>query len=143
MSSRKRSSSTKAARQAMEVGAAAPVVVAHRVARMALADPTLSARDRKEFTGMVVEKQVAFAQAWFFASQQAFKAQQALSMAAWRSLLGGGWLTPSRTATQLTRQWEHQAASVFGAALEPVHKKVVHNAKRLSRTRLVAAKKKR
>ena len=127
----------------MEVGAAAPVVIAHRVARMALAGPTLSARDRKEFTGMVVEKQVAFAQVWFLASQQAFKAQQALPAAAWRALLVGGWLTPSRTATQLARQWEHQAASVFGAALEPVHRKVIHNAKRLSRSRPVAAKQKR
>lgn len=92
---------------------------------------------------MVVEKQVAFAQAWFLASQQAVKAQQALSMAAWRSLLGGGWLTPSRTANQLIRQWERQATSVFCAALKPVHKKVVHNAKRLSRTRRAAATKKR
>ncbi|MBS0291321.1 MAG: hypothetical protein JSS01_02205 [Proteobacteria bacterium] len=143
MPSRKRSSSTKTTRKAMEVGVAAPVVIAHRVARMGLAGPTLSARDRKEFTGMVLEKQTAFTQAWFLASQQAFKAQQALAIAAWRSLMVGGWLTPSRTATQLAKQWEHQAASVMGAALDPVHKKVVHNAKRLSRTPLVTAKKRR
>lgn len=143
MPSRTRSSSTKAARQALEIGAAAPVVVAHRVARMGLAGPVLSARDRKEFTGMVVEKQVAFTQAWFLAAQQAFRAQQALFIAAWRSFLVGGWLTPSSTAAKLTRQWEQQAASVWGAALAPVHKKVTHNAKRLSRTRLVAPKRKR
>lgn len=120
----------------MEIGTAAPLVIAHRVARMALAGPSLSARDRKEFTGMVMEKQVAFTQAWFAASQQAFRAQQALSLAAWRSLMGGGWLTPSRASTSLARQMEHQAASVVGAALEPVRKKAVSNAKRLSRTRL-------
>ncbi|MFT3664979.1 polyhydroxyalkanoate granule-associated phasin [Piscinibacter sp.] len=143
MPSRQRSSSAKAARQALELGAAAPVVIAHRVARMALAGPAPSARDRKEFTGMVLEKPLAFTQAWLAASQQAFKAQQALYAAAWRSLMLGGWLAPSRTAAQLARQLEHQTASVVGAALEPVRKKAVHNAKRLSRSRPAPAKRKR
>jgi len=40
------------------LGFAAPQVIAHRLTRMALAGPTMSARDRKEFTGMVVEKHV-------------------------------------------------------------------------------------
>lgn len=46
-----------------ELSLASPQVIAHRVTRMALAGASPSKRDRTEFTGMVVEKQLAFAQA--------------------------------------------------------------------------------
>ncbi|HEY1226452.1 MAG TPA: hypothetical protein VGF26_03960, partial [Ramlibacter sp.] len=55
------------ARRTAELAFAAPQVVAHRLQRMAIAGPQLSGRDRKEFTGMVVEKQLAFTQACFAA----------------------------------------------------------------------------
>src|SRR6476620_3282879 len=65
-----------------ELGVAAPQVIAHRLTRMALAGPTISARDRKEFTGMVAEKQAAVAQAWMgmFAEGVRFQQQFALSL---------------------------------------------------------------
>jgi hypothetical protein len=44
-----------------ELALAAPQVVAHRLTSMALAGPVLSARDCKEFAGMVREKHVALA----------------------------------------------------------------------------------
>ena len=47
------------ASQLVDLGIAAPQVVAHRLARMAAAGTTPSARDRREFTGMVLEKQTA------------------------------------------------------------------------------------
>ena len=50
---------------ANELAISVPQVVAHRMARMALAGSPLSARDRREFTGMVNEKLVAFWQSWF------------------------------------------------------------------------------
>ena len=50
--------------KAADIAVASPQVVAHRVARMALAGPVLNDRDRKEFTGMVQEKQLAFAQSF-------------------------------------------------------------------------------
>ena len=53
-----------AVRKAADIAVAAPQVIAHRVTRMALAGPLPDARDRKEFTGMVQEKQLAFAQSF-------------------------------------------------------------------------------
>ncbi len=50
--------------QAAEMAFAVPQVVAHRLARMAIAGANPSARDRKEFSGMVAEKQLAFTQSW-------------------------------------------------------------------------------
>lgn len=63
-----------------ELGVAAPQVVAHRLTRMALAGATPSARDRNEFTGMVVEKQVAFAQAWMNMFAEGLRMQQQLEL---------------------------------------------------------------
>jgi len=59
MSARRRAGSNAA--KLAELGLAAPLVVAHRIARMALAGPLPSARDRLEFAEMVIDKQVAFA----------------------------------------------------------------------------------
>ena len=44
--------------QAVELAFAVPQVVAHRVTRMAIAGPTLSARDRKEFQRMGAERRL-------------------------------------------------------------------------------------
>ena len=52
------------AAKVVDISLAAPQVVAHRVARMVQSGPVLSERDRKEFTGMVQEKQLAFSQSW-------------------------------------------------------------------------------
>src|SRR3954451_15627057 len=51
--------------QATELAFAVPQVVGHRLARMALAGPLPSARDRREFHGMAQEKVHAFWQSWF------------------------------------------------------------------------------
>lgn len=58
---------------------AVPQVVAHRLTRMALAGPSLSNRDRKEFQRMVNEKHAAFAQAWSAMAREAFRANQAMA----------------------------------------------------------------
>lgn len=119
-----------------ELGLAVPQVIAHRVARMALAGPTPSARDRAEFTRMVREKQVAFTQAWLAMAQEGLRVQQSL-LAAW---LG------SFSPTALARPLAHQRNSaervregmkrVANAGIGPVHRKAVANARRLARTRL-------
>lgn len=117
---RRRASSRTAAHKTFELSLAAPQVIAHRTARMALAGRPLSARDRKEFTGMVLEKQLAFSRSWIAASQSVFSAQLALASWAWR-----------------------HADSIASAALAPIHRKAVGNAKRLSRTSLVPRRRKR
>lgn len=105
----------------MQLGTAVPQVVSHRVARMALAGPVLSARDQKEFTDMVVEKQVAFATAWFGMASETLLMQQRMMWACW----SGRYPSASEVA---------QAVAAKGLA--PIHRKAVSNARRLARTRL-------
>ncbi len=123
------------AAKAAELAVAVPQVVAHRVARMAIAGPTLSERDRKEFERMVAEKHTAFSEAWQAMATQSVRANQALAA----SLMRSAWSpsaarkpTPAKVAAQL-----HKAAlGVLGKGLAPVHRKAVANAKRLARTKL-------
>ncbi|HEY1227732.1 MAG TPA: polyhydroxyalkanoate granule-associated phasin [Ramlibacter sp.] len=122
------------ARRTAELAFAAPQVIAHRLHRMAIAGPTLSERDRKEFTGMVAEKQLAFTQACFAAWQQWARAQQSFALAAWRAFFSGT-LPGLMSASSLASRSFTTSAAMAGAALVPVHRKAVSNAKRLGRTR--------
>jgi hypothetical protein len=93
---------------------------------MALAGPMLSARDRKEFTGMVSEKQAAAAQAWMgmFAEGVRFQQQFALSILTFA------------TPRQHAARFRSAASRIASTGLTPVHRKAVANAKRLARTKL-------
>jgi hypothetical protein len=93
---------------------------------MAFAGRTLSARDRKEFAGMVLEKQAAAAQAWMgmFAEGVRFQQQFALSLLTFA--------TPRQHAARA----KSAASRIAGTGLAPFHRKAVANAKRLARTRL-------
>ena len=117
---------TVAAVKLAELGFAAPQVVAHRLTRMALAGPTLSPRDRKEFTGMVTEKQAAVAQAWMGMFAEGVRLQQQFAF----SLLTGA--TPRMHAARA----KSAASRIASAGLAPIHRKAVANAKRLARTKL-------
>lgn len=116
--------SRKAATQLVELGIAAPQVVAHRLARMAGAGPQLSARDRREFVGMVVEKQTAFAEAWMAMWVEGWQAQQRW----WLSCLGQA-PSAAQQAAQVRTAWEQVAAR----GIAPVRRTAVANARRLSR----------
>lgn len=123
------------AMQSAELAAAVPQVVAHRMARMALAGPTLSPRDRKEFERMVAEKKTAFGEAWSAMATQTVRANQALAVSLlqsfWRSSMGG------KPATQaLAAHMQNATLGILGKGLAPVHRKAVANAKRLAKTRL-------
>jgi hypothetical protein len=109
-----------------ELGLAAPQVIAHRLTRMALAGPTISARDRKEFSGMVMEKQAAVAQAWMGMFAQGVRLQQQLAL----SLFTGA--TPSQHVARA----KDAASRMASTGLAPFHRKAVANAKRLARTKL-------
>jgi len=114
-----------------ELGLAAPFVVAERMARMARAGSTPSARDRKEFHGMINEKTIAFAQSWQAMAWEAARANQAFASAFFRSLLMPGRKPALPSAAAL-----HTAAmEVLGVGLAPVHRKAVANARRLARKR--------
>jgi hypothetical protein len=122
-------------KKSAELAFAVPQVVAHRMTRMALAGPKLSARDRKEFNGMVAEKAVAFGQAWQAMAMQAVLANQAMAtsfMRSFWSLSPRSMVTPAKAAAQL----QGAALGVLGKGLAPVHRKAMANAKRLARTKL-------
>jgi len=116
--------------KATELAIAVPQVVAHRVTRMALAGSSPTARDRREFRKMGVEKMSAFAESWNAMATQAFRANYALATSFWRSWLSG-------KPTQFGGSQLHDAAlGVLGKGIGPVHRRAVANAKRLMRTRL-------
>lgn len=122
---RQRSARTASA-QLLQLGLAAPQVMAHRIARMASAGPMPSARDRREFTGMMLEKQTAFAQAWMAMWVQALQVQQQW----WLSCLAG-MPDASRAAARVQADWEQ----VLSHGIAPVRRRAVANARRLSRRR--------
>jgi hypothetical protein len=121
--------------QALELALATPQVVAHRVTRMALAGAIPSARDRKEFDGMLAEKHVAITQSWVAMNAQALVAQQTLLAAMWRNLLAPPWV-PRATPAQAAMQWREAGAGILAKGLEPMRRKAVANAKRLAKTPL-------
>jgi hypothetical protein len=118
-----------------ELAIAAPQVVAHRLTRMAIAGPVLSARDKKEFRSMMQEKQMAFVQSWMAMAIEAARIQQSLLMS---------WLSPSRMLSPWSPAAGAKTATLLrGAALRvaakglaPVHSKAVSNARRLRKARL-------
>ena len=121
--------------KAAELAAAVPQVVAHRVARMAISGPKLSARDRKEFELMVAEKHAAFGESWNAMAKHAAIAQRDLTASFYKSFIAlarGKKPSAARSAAQLHRA----ALGVLGKGLAPVHRKAVANAKRLGRTKL-------
>jgi hypothetical protein len=109
-----------------ELGIAAPQVIAQRLSRMALAGAAPSARDRKEITGMVVEKQLAFAQSWAAMWAESLRWQQQFVL----SFLKG-----PRAVTRQMAAVGLAIDRVAGKGLAPVHRKAVGNAKRLSRAK--------
>lgn len=135
MTSRTRKSKSIATKTA-ELAVAVPQVVAHRVTRMAIAGPTPSARDRKEFERMVAEKKVAFTQAWQAMASEAALANQALAQSALRTIwTPTNWGKPA-VADEFARQMQGATLGVLGKGLAPVHRKAISNAKRLARTKL-------
>ncbi len=135
MATRRKRATRPLAVKAAELAFAVPQVVAHRVTRMALAGPKLSARDRKEFELMVAEKNAAFGESWKAMAAQAALANQTLAASFIRSALAvarGKKPSAAVSAAQL-----HKAAlGVLSKGLAPVHRKATANAKRLARTKL-------
>lgn len=123
------------ATQAAELALAVPQVVAHRAARMALAGPAPSERDRREFKLMVAEKNAAFAQSWQAMARQAVRAHQTLAASLLRTGWSpAGWGQPAHL--KLAKQAQTAALGILSKGMAPVHRKAVANAKRLARTRL-------
>lgn len=110
-----------------EIGTAAPMVAAARLSRIASAGANPSARDRREFSGMVIEKQTAFAQSWTAMWAEAMTLQAQL---AWSWM----WLSPTAAAqARLARTTSAGLDRIVAGGVAPWHRKVVANARRLRR----------
>ena len=133
MSPRRPRKTPPVARQAAELAVAVPQVIAHRLTRLALAGPTPSARDRKEFRRMGAEKAAAFAESWNAMATGMLEANPTLMV----SFMRGFWSPPSakRSATSAARQVGRAVTGIVQKGLAPVHRCAVANAKRLSRTK--------
>lgn len=134
MPSRRPRKSSALATKLAELSFAVPQVVTHRVARMAMAGQTPSARDKKELELMVAEKKVAFGESWRAMSLQAAVANQTLALSLFKSV----WLPTRRkpSMASVTSQIQRAAVGVLSKGVEPVHRKAIANAKRLARTKL-------
>ena len=110
--SKRRSSKAVTMKKLAELAIAAPQVVAVRTSRILAAGANPSAADQKEFSGMHTEKVQAYWEAIFGMSMQWLR----LSMTPW-------WLGAASR--------DRAAASLFAAALKPVHLRATGNARRL------------
>jgi hypothetical protein len=102
---------------------------------MAVAGPTLSARDRKEFQRMGAEKTAAFGESWNAMTLQALHAHQALAASFFRAFWSPS-LKGRPSASAVAARLQSAALDVLGKGMAPVHRKAVANAKRLARTKL-------
>lgn len=120
---------------ATEVALAVPQVVTHRVMRMAIAGPSLSERDWKEFQRMGTEKTSAFIESWNAMAMQALRANQVLAASIlhsfWLPLMKGGLPT-----NEVSAKLYSSALGVLSKGMAPVHRTALANAKRLARTKL-------
>lgn len=134
MPTRSRRNSSSLPMQIAELSLAVPQVIAHRVARMALAGQTPSDRDKREFERMVAEKKDAFGQSLNAMAAQAVRANQTLAL----SLIKSFWLPTGRTLTAraVASRVQRATVGVLSKGMEPIHRKAVANAKRLARTKL-------
>lgn len=107
----------------LALGAAVPQVVTQRLLRMAEAGCSPTARDRRELSGMVLEKQTAFAQSWVAMWAESCRVQQQWALSWMQS---GGALQSWSSAGEA---WEQ----ILGSGLAPIRRKAVANAKRLAR----------
>src|SRR6478752_1213461 len=121
-----RKTRTRAARQAAQIGMLAPVVAGARIARMT------SAGDFSPLAAMSLEKAMAFNTA---ATSIAFAAGQAY-MKSW-GVLATFWMPGTRTLMDRSRTAQASmaklAAAVLEAPVQPIHKVVLANSRRLGR----------
>lgn len=132
MSLRRRRKSRSLAAQTFELGMAAPQVIAHRLARMAAAGASPSARDCAEFQRMSIEKIAAANEAWTAMAAQTFLENQKIALSLMQSMWFP-WMHRTPTVKSVSRQWNRTAARVAGKGMAPIRRRAVANAKRLGR----------
>jgi hypothetical protein len=120
--------------QATELAAVVPLVVAHRLSRMALARRMPTGRDHRELTLMGTEKMAAFYESWNAIFSQSIRIQQEIVASLWRSFWLP-WLNLGSFPMPPKIDLPHIALRVLSRGMAPVRRRAVANAKRLSRTK--------
>lgn len=120
------------ARKATELGFAVPQVVGYRLARLAAAGPAPSARDRREFQLMGVEKIAAFSESWFAMSMAIWQANLALG-SSMLGMMAMPWI--GAPPMQPGRQWQSAMTGALDKGFAPIHRTATANARRLARSR--------
>jgi hypothetical protein len=130
MSHHRFSHSPRVAIKSIELAFAVPQVVAHRLARMALAGPVPSLRDQQEFMLMGTEKVAAFCESWTAMCAAAVQANAALFLTpvlSWSAL-------PAALGARMSPARAHRTAlKILGSGVAPLHRRAGANAKRLQR----------
>ena len=127
-------------RDAAQMAAAVPQVVAHRVGRMMTAGVVPNGRDQREFYRMGAEKVAAFHESWAAMSRQTLAAQQQFMMwwlQTWWKVALGGWLNPPTFRHMSSSAQQRLLGSVLDVTqrgLTPVRRRAVANARRLNRS---------
>lgn len=121
--------------KAAEMALAVPQVVAHRLARMALAGHNPSERDQREFALMSAEKTAAFNESWGAMVAATLRANQQMATSMWTTALFP-WSKYSATPNAMAARYQQAALGVLDKGLAPVHRRAVANARRLKNTKL-------
>jgi hypothetical protein len=93
----------------------------------------MSQRDRREFSRMVNEKPAAYVEAWWAMTLQLVRVNQGLITLLMHAMVNP--LSVHSAASSLA-QAQRAMMSVLDKGVAPVHRRVVMNAKRLSKTPL-------
>jgi hypothetical protein len=121
------------AAQTVDLAFAVPQVLAHRVARMAIAGAKPSARDRQELYRMSTEKFSAFNEAWSSMAMETWLANQKLALSFMQSLWFP-WARPMSGRSAST-QLGNAALDILAKGMTPIRRRGVANARRLGRPR--------
>jgi hypothetical protein len=119
-----------------ELAAAAPQVIARRMAIAMQAGATPSRRDRAEFQRMGAEKVGAFSQAWIAMAMQGLQINQQIALATMRTL-GSPWRwgQVGAATTPLTALLSGGSLALLGKGIAPIHSTATANLRRLSKRR--------
>src|SRR5215470_19246339 len=109
MTTRHRRKRKSLAARTFELGASAPVVIAHRVARMARASTPPSALDRAEFRRMGLEKVAAANEAWAAMVTQLFLENQKRALTLMQSFWFPWTCPPAPTIKSVSSQLNRAA----------------------------------
>lgn len=123
----------------LEIGWAAPQVIAHRTQRMLRSGPFPAEVDRDEFRRMFHEKGEAWFESMLRMSNEMGRQWWALAGAAMQPW----WLVPGTSSPAArwrsvycgaARRWARSAPRIAHLGLEPVHRRATANARRLARS---------